>query len=448
MSLHHSHSVSTSRLIRGAFLQATSDTDFEFLIDGIAVLAADGKLLELGLAATVAASHNIDLASLKKFDGLILPALYDMHFHWVQDDVREMPKESLLEWLNKYTFPTEAKFGEKDYATAKAAFFWKRILATGTIGGLCYSSIHEVALEEALEVAPEGFAIGNVLMTMECPDYIQQTEAEAIESVQRSARRFGSRYIASPRFAPTTAPAVMEAAAEAANAAGCFQQTHLGETRAEIEWVLSIYEAVPGYEDVQTYTEIYERAGMLGPKTVFGHCIYLEPSEWQMLADSDSIIASCPTSNAPLELRGIGSGLFDFQTAEAYGVRWGLASDIGGGPYLSMFDVMASFVLQNEAAGVSGATRVKALYRSSTMNAALLGHADCKGKLAVGFDFDAIVVPADPEVLACGDGEQILKSVLGACTDRNDYDGLVLETIIEGQSRFLKEGAVSLLGKV
>ena len=71
-------------------------------------------------------------------------------------------------------------------------------------------------------------------------------------------------------------------------------------------------------------------------------------NEWKLLADSGSRIASCPSSNAPIEQLGIGSGLFDFEKAELMGVPEALVSDIGGGPFLSMFDVMRSFVLQNK----------------------------------------------------------------------------------------------------
>ena len=241
--------------------------------------------------------------------GLFLPPFYDMHFHWVQDDVREMPKTSLIEWLQQYTFPAESKFADQNYARRKAEYFWKRILGTGTVGGLCYSSLHEVALEEALHFARGEFRIGNVLMTMNSPDFLTQSEGEASELVAKLASRHGERYVCSPRFAPTTAPSVMKASAEAAKAHGCFQQTHLDETRAEIDWVLGIYRDIEGFEDVSSYTEIYDRCGMLGPKTVFGHCIHLDDLEWEMLAKSDSVIASCPTSNAPIEQfrsRGLG----------------------------------------------------------------------------------------------------------------------------------------------
>ena len=56
--------------------------------------------------------------------------------------------------------------------------------------------------------------------------------------------------------------------------------------KSETMWVLDIYSKIKGFEDVKTYTEIYERVKMLGPKTIFGHRIYLADNEWKLLADS------------------------------------------------------------------------------------------------------------------------------------------------------------------
>ena len=142
-------------------------------------------------------------------------------------------------------------------------------------------------------------------------------------------------------------------------------QTHLCETTDEIQHTLNLYRDIPGFEDISSYTEIYARCDMLGPKTVMGHSIHLEQDEWDLLADSNTAIASCPTSNAPIEDFGLGSGLFDFEKAEEQGNSLGLASDIGGGPYLCMFDVIDSFERQNRYAGKSGDHHIKALHRST-----------------------------------------------------------------------------------
>lgn len=431
-------------LYRGAVVRALSDEESQYLEDALFLVEPSGhdgsRIVAIGPAAEIAQGIGLDLESIEKSEGLLMPAFFDTHFHWVQDDVREMPKTSLIEWLDRYTFPEEAKYGDRAFARAKAEFFWQRILAVGTVGGLCYSSVHEVALEEALQFAPADFRIGNVLMTMNCPENIRQTEMEAIRSVEACASRWGERYVCSPRFAPTTAPAAMEASAAAAARHGCFQQTHLCETLQEIAWVRDIYSQMPEYRDVDSYLGIYDRAGMLGARTVFGHCIYLSDEEWDLMAKSGSRIASCPTSNAPVDQLGLGSGLFDFEKAEAWGVPWSLASDIGGGPYLSMFDVMASFVAQNAAVGKKGATYTKALHRSTYRGAELMNLSLDRGMLAEGFCFDAIRVPMPAGKFCSGDGEPVLRALVEGVTERETADALVLQTFVKGESRFAKEG--------
>jgi len=430
-------------VLRSALVCSISDEVADYYEDALVLMidegANQGRIFDLGEAGRVAVKYDLDLGALEKSQGLLMPAFYDTHFHWVQDDVREMPKASLIEWLNAYTFPEESRYGDRAFAKAKAAVFWKRILSVGTIGGLCYSSIHESALEEAMNVAPEDFKIGNVLMTMNCPANIMQTQAEAIRSVESLAERYGDRYICSPRFAPTTAPEVMSASAKAAEKHGCFQQTHLDETKNEIEWVLGIYRNLPGFEDVRHYTDIYNRVGLLGAKTVFGHCIYLEDTEWQLMAESGSRIASCPTSNAPIDQFGLGSGLFDFNKAESHGVPWALASDIGGGPFLSMFDVMQSFVAQNRAAGNLATTYTKALHRSTFKGACLMDLEDGRGKLAEGFYFDAIRVDMPKGDFRSGDAESMIEAVVEAIPSRTASDLCVKETYIKGRRRFSRE---------
>lgn len=436
-------SSSSLEFYRGSVLRSLSDSTCEYFEDALIVTQKNGEkaglIVAIGEAREVAKEFKLDLSTLKKNADLLMPAFFDTHFHWVQDDVRQMPKVSLIEWLERYTFPEEAKYSDRKFSSVKAKRFWERILSVGTIGGLCYSSIHEVALEEAFKHAPDDFYVGNVLMTMNCPEEIRQSPHTACASVDNCAKRYKGRYVCSPRFAPTTCPEAMQASALAAARYDCFQQTHLGETKKEIEWVLEIYAKIKGFEGVMTYTEIYERVKMLGPKTIFGHCIYLDESEWKLLADSGSRIASCPSSNAPIEQLGIGSGLFDFEKAEVMGIPWALASDIGGGPFLSMFDVMRSFVEQNREAGRHTATFTKALHRSTFKGAELMDLSADRGMLKVGYYLDAIRVPMPPRLPAAANGEAVIEALIGLIPCRESSDTFVNETIIRGKSCFIKE---------
>ncbi len=364
---------------------------------------------------------------------LILPGFFDMHFHWVQDDVRVMPKDSLLEWLEKYTFPAEMKFAKRSYAAAKARVFFKNLLAHGTIGGACYSSVHEHAVDEALKHARGDFVIGNVLMNMNSPVSLTQTEAESLAVTKRLIARHGVRHCFTPRFAITTTPAVMKKGSALADRARCYKQTHLSETPQEIAFVLSIYRKLPGFEKVRSYTEIYAKSGMLGKRSLMGHGIHLSPKELALLSETKTSVIHCPTSNAPIKEQGLGSGLFDFRKVERAGVRWALGSDIGGGPFLSMFDVMRSFVDQNRRKRVPGATYVKALYRATLAGAEILGLGRRAGSLGRGKDASFIVIPLGDLKLPDGP-EVLLKRLIEAHRkERANYSGFVSAVYLNGK---------------
>lgn len=369
---------------------------------------------------------------------VILPGFFDMHFHWVQDDVREMPKDSLLEWLQKYTFPTEMKFAEKKFAAEKAKFFFKKLSSAGTIGGACYSSIHETAISAAMDNVQGDFVIGNVLMNMNSPVELTQSEQESLQLTKKMIKKYGRRHCFTPRFAITTTPKVMKEGSRMADKAKCFKQTHLSETPAEIDFVLSIYKNLPGFEKVSSYTEIYEKTGMLGKNSLMGHGIHLSTKELKTLKKTKTSLIHCPTSNAPIKDKGLGSGLFNFKTVENSKVRWALGSDIGGGPFLSMFDVMRSFVDQNKKLKNSAATYIKALYRSTLAGAEILGVAKTAGNLVKGKDASFIVVPLDKNIKP-RNAEELLNKLVGQHKlKREKYDSLVVSTFYKGKILFKK----------
>ncbi|MFG3756776.1 amidohydrolase family protein, partial [Klebsiella pneumoniae] len=159
-----------------------------------------------------------------------------------------------------------------------------------------------------------------------------------------------------------------------------YMQTHLGENLAEIALVKELFPSA------KTYTDVYDRYGLLGPRSIFGHCIYLEDSEVAALAGSGSIAAFCPTSNLFL-----GSGLFDMRRLHQHGIRVGIATDVGGGTSYSMLQTAneAYKVLQ-----MQGQTwpALQAFYMMTRGNAEVLGLGDRIGSLEVGREADVIVL--------------------------------------------------------
>lgn len=418
-------------------LNPLSDTQCEYHQDAALILSQrKGKWVVKRICAAkevdakiLAAAQVTDLSS-----KVIMPSFFDVHFHWVQDDVRTMPKASLLEWLDKYTFPAENKFRNKSYSQKKARFFFRRLIASGTLGGAIYSSIHEHALEHAQQEAVGHFAIGNVQMTMNSPKFLTQEVDEAIEISSRLAQKYGASYALTPRFAIATDPHTMRETAKVAKKTGSFIQTHLSENLGEIDFVMQIYKNLKGFERVKNYTEIYHKVGLLGPKTIMGHAIHMSDDELKLLAKTKTSIAHCPTSNAPIRQKGLGSGLFDYKKAEKHNVLWALASDIGGGPYLSMFDVMRSFVEQNRKTA-NQTTYTKALFRATLAGAKVMKADKLSGNLSVGKEANFIVVNAPRTKM--NSAEQVIEAIVNKSKrKRSEYDDLAQAVYFQGECLF------------
>ncbi len=426
------------------YINPLSDKSTEVVFDGAIVLKptkSGYSILKKGERSElwrVMSQKNLPLKKINRRGLIAFPGFVDTHFHWVQDDVRLMPKDSLMTWLQEYTWPYEEKFQSKTYTKERAKSFAKELLAVGTLGGLCYGSLHQHSVEIALEEFKGEFVLGNVLMTMNSPESLQQTVDEAMEINSFLSKKYGKRYALTPRFAPTTHPEVMAHGADLAHKRGNFIQTHLSENIDEIEFVLNCFRAFPKFKKLKDYTEIYEKLGLLGPKTILGHCIHLSDREWKIIQKTQTAIAHCPSSNAPVNERGLGSGLFDLRRAEKLGVRWCLASDIGGGPYLSMFDVMHSFVTQHQRAGVHEATYQMALYRATASGADFLNQAKKLGRLDVGTEANLFLI--DTPKNASTSPEELLASICESFLDKREHSNeLVYETYLQGKAVYRKK---------
>ena len=224
------------KFYKGIFLNPLDDSRCEFYSEGLLVVK-NGKIKSLLPYAKGLKEYSSVMTKINTKDfghSLVLPGFFDMHFHWVQDDVREMAKDSLLEWLEKYTFPTEIKYGQKKYAELKAKTFFKKLSATGTIAGACYSSIHQNALHSAMSHVKGDFVIGNVLMNMNSPKALTQTNEESLSLTKKLIKQYGTRHCFTPRFAITTSPEVMSKGSKLADKAKCFKQTHYLKLRRKL----------------------------------------------------------------------------------------------------------------------------------------------------------------------------------------------------------------------
>jgi guanine deaminase len=147
----------------------------------------------------------------------------------------------------------------------------------------------------------------------------------------------------------------------------------------------------PGAKD---YTDVYDRFGLLGPKSLFGHCIHLSDREVARLAQTQSVAVHCPTSNLFL-----GSGLFDWRRLQQAAVPVAVATDIGAGTSYSMLATLgeAYKIQQLQGRSLSPLTAFHAITRG---NAVALGLDSMIGSLSAGREADLVALDpsATPEM--------------------------------------------------
>ena len=431
------------KIFKGPLVNPRSDTECDFWASGFLILEKQqstdytiyyaGPRQDLNHVVSQGCSYEI----IDSHDCLIMPGLVDLHFHWVQDDVRHAPKKALLKWLEYYTWPHEEKFADESFSRSKASEFAEHLAKVGTLSGAVYGSPHPHTVHHAHEFLIGDFVIGNVLMTMNCPINLQQTTEQAYLQLKQLAKTYTHRYAVTPRIAAVTDPQLMTQAAHVANQTMAFVQTHLSETQDEVKWVLDIYKQLPGFEDVTSYTEVYDRCQLLHKRTILGHCNHLTRDELQLIQDRKSAIAHCPTSNAPIANGGLESGLFNFKRAEQYNIPWGLGSDIGGGPWLSMFDVIHGFVEQHKQHGHNEATYTKGLYRSTLKSAEILQMDKQQGNLLPGKWANFILVPFPTTGKKYQQAENVFYDLITPyANDRSQYENIVKETYYRGRKVF------------
>ena len=269
---------------------------------------------------------------------LLLPGFIDTHVHSPQVDVIASWGGELLDWLNTYTFPAEARHADPAFARAAAALFVDALLAHGSTAAVVFPTVHVASTEALFEAAQaRGMRLiaGKVLMDRHAPEALRDDVAQARIDCDALIARWHGRgrlaYAVTPRFAATSSDAQLAMAGQLlADHPGLYLQTHVAENRAEVAWIAELFPVA------RSYLDVYARHGLLTERSVLAHGIWLDDVDRRALHDSGAQIAFCPSSNLFL-----GSGLFGWAQAAAAGVAVSLGSDVGGGTSLSMLRTMA-----------------------------------------------------------------------------------------------------------
>ncbi|NNG25358.1 guanine deaminase [Telluria aromaticivorans] len=363
--------------------------------DGL-LIVEDGRVKAAGDYAKLACTLPDGVTPADYRGCLISPGFIDTHLHFPQTDMIASPSPGLLPWLETYTFPTERRFGETEHARDTAEFFLDELLRCGTTTAVVYCTVHRESVDtffEASEARNLRMVAGKVLMDRHCPDFLRDVEGgvgDSADLIEKWHKRGRALYAITPRFAPTSTDAQLRATGELAAAyPDTFIQTHVSENQDECKWVGELH------PQARSYLDVYERFGLMRPRALFGHCIWLDDEDFARMTATGAAAAVCPTSNLFL-----GSGLFDFDRADRARTQLSLGTDVGAGTSFSMLQTM------NEAYKVA---RLKGSYLPALrmFYLATLGAARAMdlegtiGSFAPGAEADFIVLdPASTPLLA------------------------------------------------
>ena len=270
---------------------------------------------------------------------LIVPACVDLHVHAPQYAFRGMGMElELIDWLNTYTFPEEAKYADADYALQSYRLFTDDLEASPSCRAVIFGTIHNSGnrvLADLLKAKKMPCLVGKVNMDRNAPDYLCETAESSFAATQAFVDSFKNddtvAPIITPRFVPSCTPALMDNLGKLAAARHLPIQSHLSENKKEIAWVKELH------PECKNYAEVYDRYGLLTDKTILAHCVHPTDEEIELLIRRGTYIAHCPESNINLT-----SGIAPIARLLDAGVHIGLGSDVAAGSQLSLFKAMMS----------------------------------------------------------------------------------------------------------
>lgn len=326
-------------------------------------------------------------------NSLILPGLCDMHVHAPQFVYRGLGIDlQLMEWLDRYAFPTEARFADLSYARIYYEAFADALAKNGTTRAVIFGTLHAPATEllmEILEKKKIGAYVGKINMDTLSPDYLCETPKQSLADTRKWIEDTKDRFhlvkpAVTPRFIPTCSTSVLEGLGKLAQEFDLPVHSHISEDLGEMSIVRDRY---PQYDNDG---DVYDHFGLLTSHTVMAHFIYPTRHEMELIKERGVTIAHCPQSNG-----NVAAGIPPIRQMLDLGVKVGLGSDIAGGYSVSIFRAMSEAVYLSKLQWLRSEKKDSFLSVPESFYLGTKGGGQFFGKVGsfeTGYELDAIVV--------------------------------------------------------
>jgi guanine deaminase len=383
----------------------------EVIPDGLLLIDSSGSISELinldNISDPKTEINKVDPTILKilKPNEIIMPGFIDCHAHAPQYSfIGTGMNLPLLEWLNKYTFPNEAKFKDTAYARKVYEKAVRRGLCCGTTTCSWFATLHLEASKILVDVVREQGQrahVGKVSMDRNSPeDYVESTAqglkdvkafVEYVKETDKSTQPIVTPSII-PRFVPSCTSEMMNGLSEISSSASDNPNvrlpvhSHLSESKPEQAWVKDLH------PESDNYAQVYADHGLLHEGAYMAHCVHCCDVEVEVLNTHKTGVVHCPSSNFMLK-----SGVLNVRKMLEKDVKMGLGSDVCGGYALSVLDCMRQAVIASRTAAFSDPTTepitmTEAFYLATKGGANVLSLGNVCGDLTAGKKCDILVV--------------------------------------------------------
>src|SRR5215218_1136099 len=345
----------------------------------------------------------------------IMPGLVNGHTHAAMTLFRghgdDLP---LMRWLQEVIWPVEARIDDEDvyWGTRLACV---EMIRTGTVR-FWDMYWHPAATARAVEDA-------GIRATVSAPLFDMGDDAggDGVPAMAtRSLEEIGEpRALVTPALGPHSIYAVSEEAlrwiAEASDERKLPVNIHLSETEDEVVRCVGDHGVRPA--------EYLDRLGVLGPRTLLAHGVWLDESELALVAERGATVVTNPVANLKLAVGRV----FPYRAARRHGIPVGLGTDgAGSNNSLDLLqDLKVLALLQKHEARDPSVLPAEDAWRIATgQMAPLLGGA---GRIAEGEPADFLLVRSDTPELGVGDfTADLVYAASGAVVDTTGVNGRVL----------------------
>ena len=321
----------------------------------------------------------------------LMPGTVNTHCHTFQSLLRGLGEDlDFMAWRDRVLYPYSTRLN-RDGIYLGAAFAFAEMLLHGVTTCVDFFYLQDGGNENAEVVIEAAKDVGIRLVLARgmydwdgAPAKYREDPRVAARRVRDLIRRHAGNPLVTIQPAPHSphgaSPGMIRAGWEVAETSDTKFHIHVAEGRYEVQQTVREHGATP--------IRLLDKLGVLGPRMIGVHCVWLDDEELRLMADQGAGLAYCPSSNMML-----GDGITRLTEMQELGIRIGLGTDGGcTNNRLSVFEEMRMAALLQKVRHLDG-TRLFAdeAFAMGTLSGAKLLQVNA-GAIETGLAADLVAV--------------------------------------------------------